>query len=65
MDDNQQNDDKNQTPTTGGQYPTANPPQIVGEQSVSGSAPDSEADDDTLVNAQAVGMQLNEDSEHP
>lgn len=38
-------------------------PYEQGEQSVSGSSP--EADDDTLANAQAVGMQLGEDEEHP
>jgi len=40
-------------------------PYSQGEQSVSGSSPDPESDDDTLANAQAVGMQLLEDVEHP
>lgn len=36
-----------------------------GEQSVSGSTPDPESDDDTLENAHNMGLQLNEDDEHP
>jgi len=40
-------------------------PEIVGEESVSGSEPDPESDDDLLANAQAVGEQLGEDPEHP
>jgi hypothetical protein len=38
--------------------------QNEGEQSVSGTAPDPEADDDTLENAHDVGEQLDEDEEH-
>jgi hypothetical protein len=40
-------------------------PYNQGEQSVSGSTPDPDADDDTLANAQAMGTQLEEDEEHP
>lgn len=40
-------------------------PAEQGEESVSGDAPDPESDDDTLLNAHAVGAQLNEDLEHP
>lgn len=40
-------------------------PSVQGEQSVSGDMPDPESDDDTLVNAQQVGTQLEEDSENP
>lgn len=42
-----------------------NHPANQGEQSVSGTAADPESNDDTLANAQAVGFQPNEDSEHP
>jgi hypothetical protein len=41
------------------------PPSVSGEQSVSGDMPDPESDDDTLQNAQDMGMQLDEDDEHP
>ncbi|CAN5135389.1 hypothetical protein BH09PAT1_BH09PAT1_2880 [soil metagenome] len=40
-------------------------PSVTGESSVSGSDPDPESDDDTLLNAHAVGLQLGEDLEHP
>jgi hypothetical protein len=40
-------------------------PYNQGEQSVSGTTPEPEADDDTLANAQAMGTQLEEDEEHP
>lgn len=40
-------------------------PSTQGEQSISGSAPDPESDDDTLENAQNVGEQIDEDPEHP
>jgi hypothetical protein len=40
-------------------------PAIQGEESVSGLMPDPESDDDTLMNAHAVGEQLDEDLEHP
>lgn len=40
-------------------------PEHLGEQSISGSAPDPTADDDTLEAAQAMGTQLDEDEEHP
>lgn len=40
-------------------------PSMQGEQSVSGDMPHPESDDDTLANAQAMGMQLDEDPEHP
>lgn len=35
------------------------------EETVGGSTPSPESDDDTLANAQAVGLQLGEDEEHP
>ncbi len=41
------------------------PPSVQGEQSVSGDMPDPSSDDDTLANAQAMGFQLNETTEHP
>lgn len=40
-------------------------PSNQGEQSVSGSTPDLESDDDTLANAQEAGEQLDENEEHP
>lgn len=40
-------------------------PSVQGEQSVSGDMPAPEADDDTLQNAQDMGMQMNETPEHP
>lgn len=40
-------------------------PATSGEQSISGDMPDPASDNDTLANAQAVGMQLDEDTEHP
>lgn len=40
-------------------------PDIQGEESVSGSEPIPSSDDDTLMNAQLVGEQLDENSEHP
>lgn len=40
-------------------------PEGKSEQAVSGSTPDPESDDDTLQNAQDVGLQLDEDEEHP
>lgn len=40
-------------------------PERLDEESVSGSMPDPESDDDTLKNAQAVGMQAGESTEHP
>jgi hypothetical protein len=41
------------------------PPEVRGEQSESGDMPEPSADDDTLSNAQAVGLRQDEDSEHP
>lgn len=41
------------------------PPSIQGEQSVSGSDPSPDSDDDTLKNAQAVGEQWGENTEGP
>lgn len=41
------------------------PPSVTGEQAVSGDMPTPDSDDDTLANAQAVGTQTHEDSEHP
>lgn len=40
-------------------------PSSQGEQSVSGTTPDVESDNDMLKNAQEVGEQLEEDEEHP
>lgn len=40
-------------------------PENVGEQEISGSATDPNADDDMLANVQAVGGQLDEDADHP
>jgi len=40
-------------------------PSIRGEESVGGSTPSVESDDDTLQNVHRVGMQLDEDYEHP
>lgn len=45
--------------------PKASPPSFQDGQSISGSMPDPESDDDTLENAKNAGFQLNEDSEHP
>lgn len=39
--------------------------QSKGEQSVSGHLPDPESDDNSLQNAHAVGLQPDEDEEHP
>ncbi len=40
-------------------------PSVQGSDAVSGSTPDPESDDDTLLNAHAMGLQLDEDIEHP
>lgn len=40
-------------------------PSVIGEQSVSGSNPDPSSDDDTVLNAQSMGLALDEDEEHP
>jgi len=40
-------------------------PEEVGEQSMSGDMPDPASDDDTVANAQAMGLALDEDPEHP
>ena len=47
--------------------PEAEPlsPEREDEQSVSGTMPDPESDDDTLKNAQQVGMQAGESTQHP
>lgn len=37
----------------------------TGEQSISGSTPDLEADDDTLKTAQDTGLYESQDEEHP
>ncbi len=44
---------------------TAVPPGVAGEQSVSGDTPDPESDDDVLLNAQQVGLHVDEDEETP
>jgi len=41
------------------------PPEVKGEQSDSGDMPVPSSDDDTLANAQAVGLRQDEDPEHP
>lgn len=38
---------------------------VTGEESVSGSTPDLESDDDTLKSAQDAGLYENQDEEHP
>jgi hypothetical protein len=43
----------------------AETPAVKGEQSISGDMSDPSADDDTLSNAQNMGLGLGEDSEHP
>jgi hypothetical protein len=40
-------------------------PDELDEQSFAGSAPDPDASNDTLQNAQMMGQQMEEDSEHP
>jgi hypothetical protein len=40
-------------------------PSVLGEQLVSGSDPDPESDDDTLLNSHQVGLRLDEDEENP
>lgn len=40
-------------------------PSVSGETSASGDMPDPDSDDDTLANAQYMGMQAEEDVEHP
>lgn len=41
------------------------PPNVKGEQEISGDMPDPASDDDTLENAHKAGIALNEDEEHP
>lgn len=43
----------------------ASPPSVLGEQAVSGDMPDPEADDDTLGNAQQVGIATEADYDEP
>ncbi len=56
---------------TPGSTPTGNEtlddaaPHTVGEQGVNATNPDPASDDDTLANAQNVGLRLDEDEEHP
>ncbi len=59
-------EDKKDTEANTSQAPYRHPSN-QGEQSVSGTTPDPESDDDTLANAQEVGEQLNKDDEeeHP
>lgn len=38
---------------------------VTGEESISGSSPDPESDDDTLKTAQDVGLYEDQDEEHP
>ena len=40
-------------------------PELAGEESVSGSEPAPDSDDDTLENEHQVGLKLDEDEEHP
>ena len=44
---------------------TIKSPQIQGEESISGSMPDLESDDDTLKSAHEMGIGLSENYEHP
>lgn len=46
-------------------YVGQTPPSVQGETSDSGDMPDPDADDDTLANAQYMGMQPNETPEKP
>jgi hypothetical protein len=72
-DDDEQSppDSSSNTVSTPGSIPTGNEEldnasaDESGEQSVSGDMPDPASDDDTLENAHAVGLRLNEDEEHP
>ncbi len=57
---------------TPGSTPTGNktldeetPPHVAGEQGMNATNPDPASDDDTLANAQNVGLRLDEDEEHP
>lgn len=43
----------------------SSPPSVLGEQSVSGEMADPESDDDTLLNAQHVGLQVGADYDNP
>ncbi|MDQ5951018.1 MAG: hypothetical protein QG639_295 [Patescibacteria group bacterium] len=43
----------------------ATPPEVLGEQSVSGDMPDPESDDDTLLNSHQVGLRMDEDYDNP
>lgn len=54
-----------QVTTANRQVPHVSVPSSQGEQSVSGDMPSPESDDDTLANAQQVGSQVDEDTEHP
>ena len=47
-------------------FHTSNPSiSSYGEQSISGTSPDPSSDDDTLKNVHEMGMQKDEDTEHP
>lgn len=41
------------------------PPHILGEQSMMGTMPDPESDDDMLLNSHLMGLRLDEDEENP
>jgi hypothetical protein len=44
---------------------TIKSPQMLDEESISGSMPDLESDDDVLKSAHEMGIGLSENSEHP
>ena len=46
-------------------YPTIKSPQKLDEESISGSMPDPESDDDALKSAHEMGIGLGESYEHP
>lgn len=53
------------TPTGNETLDNKTQPHLEGEQSINASNPDPASDDDTLANAQNVGLRLDEDEEHP
>lgn len=53
------------TPTGNDTLSKGRPPEVSGEQSASGDMPDPEADDDTVLNANVMGIGLDADDEHP
>lgn len=43
----------------------SSPPEVLGEQSISGDMPDPESDDDTLMVSHQVGLRMDEDYDNP